>query len=79
MIGLEFINKALGKEKDYSIIIRKFDDIFPSTLPSDNFLRCAWLNKGEDWRNLNKLEEIRFGNFKLDLKDRIERLINILE
>lgn len=78
LFGLAFSNKEIAKNFDYSHVIEKFKNIFPNAVSNDNFA-CYYLASGESWRNLSKVEEIVFGDFKNDLKDRIIKLISILD
>lgn len=79
LFGLAFLNKdkEFVSKFDYTEIREKFKNIFPNAVHNDNFA-CYYIASSESWRNLNKVEEIVFGDFKNDLKDKIIELINII-
>lgn len=79
LFGLAYIDKDIDfvKKFEYFGLKERFASIFPEAISNDNFV-CYYIFK-EQWRNLNKIEEIVFGNFKNDFKDKIVKLINILD
>lgn len=79
LFGLAYIDKDIDfvKKFEYFGLKERFAGIFPEAISNDNFV-CYYIFK-EQWRNLNKIEEIVFGNFKNDFKDKIVKLINILD
>lgn len=78
LYGLSHINKDKAKDFDYANYIEKFDNIFPNSKSSENFA-CYYLAKNENWKTYDKLQEMVFGNFKIELTEKLNRLIDIFK
>lgn len=77
LFGLNYINNGITHSIDYNQIIEKFEAIFPQYKSNGNYV-CYYIAAGENWKNLNKIEEMLFGDFQNEFKDKIIKLINIL-
>lgn len=77
LYGLAHINNDKAKDFDYTNYIEKFDNIFPNSVSNVNFACFYYTN--ENWRSFEKLEEILFGNFKIELTDKLNRLFDIFK
>lgn len=80
IIGLQFINNEDIELQDFTQIEEEFSRISGSDVKtSENYAYYFSYAKYSDWKNLDVLKKLKFGNFEIDLRFIISQILEIFK
>lgn len=80
LLGFNYINNQNINKADYTEIIEKFNNVFGTAITTSNNFACYfWYNELSNINNLNVLQKLKYGNLKENIKDKISKMLEIVQ
>src|SRR5690606_40798412 len=80
LLGFNYINNQNINKADYTEIIEKFNNVFGTAITTSNSFACYfWYNELSNINNLNVLQKLKYGNLKENIKDKISKMLEIVQ
>lgn len=80
LLGFNYINNQNINKADYIEIIEKFNNVFGTAITtSGNFTCYLWYSELSNINNLNVLQKLKYGNLKENIKDKISKMLEIVQ